>query len=258
MASRPWSYNETLLAFELYCRTPFSKICHTNNDIINLANLLGRTPSSVSMKMANIARSDPEEIARGVVGLRHGAKLEEQVWDDFNNDREDVILRAKSLLDEIKRKAGYKTIDYGTDLADVPEGEIKKRIVNTRVGQDFFRQAVLSAYDNRCCITGTIIPEFLIASHIKPWRNSTPSEKTDPHNGLCLNVFVDKAFDKGFITIDKNYCVVISESLKKYQDLDDTVRSFIINVEGKDISVPNKFRPNALYLEYHRDVIFKR
>ena len=35
-----WSREETLLAFELYCRTPFSKISQTNQDIIELAELL--------------------------------------------------------------------------------------------------------------------------------------------------------------------------------------------------------------------------
>lgn len=39
---KKWSREETILAFELYCRTPFSKISKTNEDIINLAMLLER------------------------------------------------------------------------------------------------------------------------------------------------------------------------------------------------------------------------
>lgn len=42
-----WSREETILAFDLYCRTPFKKITKTNKDIIELAKLLGRTPSGV-------------------------------------------------------------------------------------------------------------------------------------------------------------------------------------------------------------------
>lgn len=57
---KKWSREETILAFELYCRTPFSKISKTNEDIINLAMLLGRSPSSVGLKMANLAHYDPE------------------------------------------------------------------------------------------------------------------------------------------------------------------------------------------------------
>ena len=41
---------EKILAFELYCRTSFANISKTNKDIINLANFLGRTPSSVALQ----------------------------------------------------------------------------------------------------------------------------------------------------------------------------------------------------------------
>ena len=46
---KKWSREETILAFELYCRTPFAKITKTNKVIINLAKLLGRSPSSVGL-----------------------------------------------------------------------------------------------------------------------------------------------------------------------------------------------------------------
>ena len=55
-----WSREETILAFDLYCRTPLKKITKTNKDIIELAKLLVRTPSSVGLKMANLAHFDPE------------------------------------------------------------------------------------------------------------------------------------------------------------------------------------------------------
>lgn len=69
MANKIWTYDETLLAFELYCRIPFGKINSTHPEIIKLALLLNRTPAAVSMKMCNLARLDPEEIARGIKGL---------------------------------------------------------------------------------------------------------------------------------------------------------------------------------------------
>ena len=47
---KKWSREETILAFELYSRTPFANISKTNKDIINLANFLGRTPSSVALQ----------------------------------------------------------------------------------------------------------------------------------------------------------------------------------------------------------------
>ena len=55
-----WSREETILAFDLYCRTPFGKISQGNPEIIKLAHLLGRTPGSVGLKMHNLAHYDPE------------------------------------------------------------------------------------------------------------------------------------------------------------------------------------------------------
>ena len=79
---KKWSREETILAFELYCRTPFSKISKTNEDIINLAMLLGRSPSSVGLKMANLAHYDPEIRKKNLAGMSHGSKLMRKfVWN---------------------------------------------------------------------------------------------------------------------------------------------------------------------------------
>lgn len=53
-----WSRDETILVFDLYCRTPFGKIGRSNADIIELAELLGRTPGSVGLKLHNLAYFD--------------------------------------------------------------------------------------------------------------------------------------------------------------------------------------------------------
>lgn len=70
-----WSREETILAFDLYCRTPFGKISQNNPAIIELANLLGRTPGSVGLKMHNLAHYDPELQKRNVMAMSHGSKL---------------------------------------------------------------------------------------------------------------------------------------------------------------------------------------
>ena len=64
-----WNREETILAFELYCRTPFSKIGQGNKDIQELATLLGRTPGSVGLKMHNLAHYDPELQKRNVTTI---------------------------------------------------------------------------------------------------------------------------------------------------------------------------------------------
>ena len=76
MAERKnWTREETILAFDLYCKVPFSKISKTNEKIIDLAKVIGRTPSAVGLKMANLARFDKELQSRDVSGMSHGSKL---------------------------------------------------------------------------------------------------------------------------------------------------------------------------------------
>jgi putative restriction endonuclease len=54
MERRNWTRNELIVAFNLYCRTPFGRIDRRNPEIIALAAALDRTPSAVSWKLANL------------------------------------------------------------------------------------------------------------------------------------------------------------------------------------------------------------
>ena len=254
MRGDAWSFEETLVAFELYSRTPYAKISKFNEDIIELAGLLGRTPSSVSMKLANISRNDPEELARGVVGLRNGAKLELVVWDRFNENAEETMYMAHMLLESLKRGYGLDVASYLEQVA--PMGQKEQAADKRRVGQVFFRNAVLSAYDNRCCISGMVVPELLVARHIKPWKVSSSQERLDPHNGLCLNGLYDMAFVKGYITVNNDFEVVVASGLKNDLALDDYTKKEIVQCEGIKLFSPKKFRPGNVYLEYHRDMVF--
>jgi putative restriction endonuclease len=61
-----WSDEELILAFNLYCKTPFGKIHIRNPKIIKLSKIIGRTPSSVSWKLANFAHLDPS-LKKGIL-----------------------------------------------------------------------------------------------------------------------------------------------------------------------------------------------
>lgn len=84
--ARKWTKDEEILAFALYCKTPFGKIHSRNDEIIQLANALERTPASVSMKLCNFARFDERLQARGVAGLSNGSHLDEEIWNEFSKN----------------------------------------------------------------------------------------------------------------------------------------------------------------------------
>lgn len=250
-----WSREETILAYELYCRTPFSKISQTNPEIIKLAELLGRTPGSVGLKMHNLAHYDPELKKRNVTAMAHGSKLDSEIFDEFCNDWVELSYQAQVIRAEMQNVQIKEMIDIG-DIDVIPPGEYRERVMKTRVGQYFFRMSVLNSYGNKCCITGIKRSELLIASHIKPWRVcDEKTERTNPCNGLCLNSLHDKAFDKGLITLGEDLEVVISKEMKNVE-MDKTTREWFYGYEGKQINLPDKFLPGKAFLEYHNDMIF--
>ena len=244
---RNWTREEEIIVFNLYCKIPFKNSSKNHPEVIKIANLINRTPSSVNMKIGNFGSFDPYLKAQGIVGLSNASKLDKEVWDEFNNNWEKLVYESEKLLYKYSSKANSDII--------IPEGEERIVEAKQRVNQKFFRHAVLASYNNCCCITGLSNKELLIASHIKPWKNSNPSEKTNPRNGICLNALHDKAFDKGYITVDKNYIIHISNDIRDVF-CGETVNIYFKKYNNTKIMLPDKFLPAADFLTYHNDVIF--
>lgn len=247
-----WSKEETMVAFYVYCMVPFAKSSKTHPVIISYAKLLGRTPSALNMKIGNMGRLDPELKKKSITGLTHGSKMEEYVWEEFEKSRDDFVFKTEKIIEELSGKSiecTYLDVDEMNYSSDD-----KVRLVKTRVNQNFFRSAVLSAYNHTCAITGIKIFDLLVASHIVPWAKDKEN-RLNPHNGICLNSIHDKAFDKGYITINKNNRLVISNKLKEFYS-NAFIKDAFKKYEGHRIMVPDKFEPSTKFLEYHNDVVF--
>ena len=252
-----WSKDETILAFDLYCRIPRSKISQKHPEIIDLAELLGRTPGSVALKMFNLGHYDPELQIRNLQSMSHGSKLDEEVFTEFSKDWEELSFHAQMIRAQLRQVNLNSIIDI-SDLEEIPAGEYKDVLIKQRIGQYFFRISVLSAYENRCCITGLAKKDLLIASHIKPWKVSdAKTERTNPSNGLCLNSLHDIAFDRGLITLDNKYRVIISPQLKNVE-MDSCTHDWFMSYDHKQIILPQKFLPGKDFIEYHNDIVFRR
>jgi putative restriction endonuclease len=172
LPNKDWTREEHILAFNLYCKIPFGSIGMRNPKIIQLAKILGRSIGSVSYKLANFSRLDPELRARGIEGMPRGAKGEEEVWREFENNPEAVAFESERLLAKYTEKKLEEITEI--DERELPkEGLERERMVRVRVNQHFFRAAVLSAYDYKCCITGLAVPELLVASHIISWASDS-------------------------------------------------------------------------------------
>ncbi|MBX7220006.1 MAG: HNH endonuclease [Blastocatellia bacterium] len=254
----------------LYCWIPFGRQHSHAPEIIELAGVLGRTPSSVAMKLNNLTSLDPEEQLRGVRGLTGASLLDRQVWNEFHENWERLAAESEGLWHE--KVAGLNATHsssesgqtahqqpFDSNLPEVSnhsdritEGE---RRVRVRLAQDFFRRTVLIAYHHRCCVSGIPLPEFLIASHILPWSRF-PAERINPRNGLCLSRLHDAAFDRGLMTFDEKNHLVLSACLKDYLPNDSLNKNFLA-YEGRLMELPERFAPDPGFLEHHRQQIFQ-
>lgn len=254
MARNNWTREETIIAFNVYCKIPFKSSSKTNPTIIKFANIIGRSPSALNMKVGNFGRLDPELKKRGITGLVNGSKLEEEIWNEFNGNWDKLAFESEELIAKFQNKSIEKVDDTELNLENFPKGLDKERTVKTRVNQSFFRSTVLSSYNLKCCITGLFIPEFLVASHIKPWAKDKKN-RTNPRNGLCLNSIHDKAFDKGFITVTTDYKVLVSKYFNDFQS-EKIIQDFFTKYNHQKIKLPDKFLPSKDFLEWHYEKLF--
>ena len=74
-----WTEDETKLALFLYFQLPFGKLHSGTQEIVQLAAAIGRTPSSVAMKLSNFASLDPKITESGRKGLDGASKLDRQM-----------------------------------------------------------------------------------------------------------------------------------------------------------------------------------
>jgi hypothetical protein len=255
---RNWQREELLLALNLYCRLPFGQYHNRNPEIIKLADFIGRTPNAVAMKLSNFASFDPYHHARGIKGLQNAGRSDRDIWDEFSANWDELaveseIAYAQLLGDEIPPLV-TPSPESDIEVVAFSGATETERKVRIRLGQQFFRRVIMTSYGSTCCVCGMPIPELLIASHIIPWRDDK-NLRVNPHNGLCLCVLHDKGFDRGFVTLGKNYEVVIGKALRHYLPNSAVHTGFKI-YEGQRISLPDKFLPNQDFLAVHRDQIF--
>ena len=246
------------MAFALYFLIGPSKADGRNPDVQRLAQAIGRTPAAVALKLANIAANDKNRIAAGRAGMRHGSKLDRQIWLDFEGGGDAFMDEVVSDLERTVRTADVEfdsLAAVGRGLEEVPEGRERTALVRQRVNQRYFRHVLLEIYGGACCVTHLAVPELLAASHIKPWAACAPAtERLAASNGLLLNALHDRAFDQGLMTIDQHYRVHISPRVRHSGQTDRWLWSF----EGSKIALPSINLPGADFIEYHNDVVFQR
>ena len=250
--NKDWTREEHTLAFNLYCKIPFGQIHMHNPRVIQLARMLGRSVGSVSLKLPNFARLDPALQARGIRGMRHGAKGEVEIWREFAEHPETLAFESERLLAVRLGQPVEQVADVDTgDLP--PAGREREATVRVRVNQSFFRDRILSAYNFRCCVTGLTVQPLLTASHIIPWAEDEKN-RLNPRNGLCLNALHDRAFDRHLMWIEDGYVIRFSRKLTSTLNSQPSTNNFgswLTSFAGTRLLLPKQFAPDTEFLKRH-------
>lgn len=123
-------------------------------------------------------------------------------------------------------------------------------VILARRGQGEFKKNVMKIERKGCRVTRVDRIEHLRASHCKPWRDSSNSERLDGHNGLLLTPSIDHLFDRGFISFENNGDLLVSP-VAHLQSL----QRMGIETSGK-VNVGAFSEGQRTYLEYHRESVF--
>jgi hypothetical protein len=91
--------------------------------------------------------------------------------------------------------------EFRAAVVGLPKSTEAERLIIQRVGQDIFRDRLMTYWQSRCPLTGITDPALLRASHIIAWKDcASDAERLDVHNGLLLSALWDAAFDRGLVT----------------------------------------------------------
>lgn len=252
LARRPWRREELVAAFRLYCLLPFGQLDRRNPEVVALAMILDRSPNSVAMKLVNLASLDPAITRSGRKGLPNASAGDRRIWQEFHDDW--TALEEES--GEVLGRLGFPEAVIASGPGQRPPmgATSVEALVQVRRGQDFFRRAVLASYGGRCCMSGLSEPSLLLASHIVPWA-SDAENRLNPSNGLCLSALHDRAFDQGLIAVDTDYHVRVSPMLRD-QGRNALVRTWLLDLEGARIRLPERFLPDREFLAWHLGTLF--
>ena len=249
-----WTETQIVLALNLYSITPYSRISPKNPEIIDLADLLGRTPGAVSFKLSNLAACDQKGQTLGHKGSSHGSKLDALVWNKYLNGDELDLERLNSDAEKIKHdllkiKSPDQTQSHSESCTEdnTSNGQERSYLLNVRLKQNLFRRAVLANYDSRCPFSGCAIPQLIDAAHILPWKDY-PYARMMVSNGLALNKLIHVAYDKNLLGIDPDGRVVVSDLLLANVS-GEPCRDFFVQIKDRCINFNQlRFRPNQDFL----------
>ena len=121
-----------------------------------------------------------------------------------------------------------------------------------------FRRTITNLYQHRCALCGIrmLTPEghtIVDAAHVKPWKDSFDDR---PTNGMALCKLCHWYFDKGLMSVGKNYEVLVSKRVS----IEQNYPGHILTLTDRPIFTHDEtnFWPAQDNLHWHRRNTFRR
>ena len=251
------------MLLNVYHKLTFGQLHARQPVIVDLAKKLDRGANSVAMKLCNLASLDPALQLRGIRGLPGASALDRAVWTEFHADLNETAPASEEALRNLFKAKATTELEVlpkvGIRTRKRPNIELTETIatVKQRLGQEYFRDAVLNNFGGRCGVTGLALRELLIASHILPW-SSYPAERLNVQNGISLSRLHDAAFDCGLIAFDDDLRLLLSPRLKAELSQRSAEENFGAYA-GESLQIPDDAAlPDASFLARHRADIFRK
>ncbi|GAA3232734.1 HNH endonuclease [Dactylosporangium siamense] len=255
-----------------------------------LAQLFRRPNSSILAKMANlygtrsnggrgeveaatILLASPDQLAkiyRTIFAAARETGIGERRLPDFldaEDESDNFMLLGQDELDQaiIETEVAVESTIEGHSSLD---SRLTERVLAAviRVGQHRFAAAVLRNQGHRCAFCGLAVKSgekrarrMLLASHIKPWKDSAPAERLDVSNGLAACPTHDVGFDTGLLTVDLDLRIHVAPELRDLAKFDPATRAVFGSPPLFDrLQLPDSAtRPGRTYLAWHHDYIYQ-
>ena len=223
-----------------------------------------------------VTRSNSIKSFRALVQSVNYAVIDKELFRLMANTANREVLR-KSLLNKYFHEVpmyNYSSIQYLDEVAEQilkdSAVQYKRKIDRLRelenedtfeeeiyIRNHVFKKEVPRIYNHACCISGFKVQlpnthTLIDACHIKPFAHD---HDDTIGNGLALCPNLHRAFDKGLISIDSNYHVIVSSHFAESES-EYSIKQY----QNKKIILPHntQFHPRKEVLEWHRDVVFEK
>lgn len=246
--------------------------------LAKMANLDGTRPHGAKheVEVASRLLADPQLMTRTYRTILSGARaagLNQDVLPDFlhlESSESDLHLLGQEELhqSDIQTAVSGTVEAWANKWPDLDERVTERLLVAaTRIGQHRFATEVLGNCGNQCVFCGLSVSvggkrarRMLVASHIKPWKDSATRERLDAQNGLAACPTHDTAFDTGLITVGDDCRIQVEPEILRVAEQDNATRAaFGTPPLASHLLLPvSAVRPHSKYTAWHRENVYQR